>query len=691
MNQHKFSFRVGLLLILVAVMSAVFLVQLYHVQVTEASDESGAPANSFTYYTRVTAARGEILDRNGNVLVGNRASFNLALVADVLVNSDDPNEYLRQLVVLCRERGLEYADHFPVTMEKPYEYTTDEYSSTWNGYFKDFLQARDWDSDISAPQLVKRMRERYDIPVDWSEEDARAVVSIRYEMALRYCTILPTYIFLEDVDSASLAAITDLNVPGLNVETSTVREYYTDRAPHILGYTGKMDRDEWAYYKDLDYEMDATVGKAGLERAFEEQLHGRDGLRKTVISADGTILEESYVTEPIAGNNVELSIDLNLQATAEDKLEEMILWLRENGLGSKKQGMDAEGGACVVMKVKTGEILASASYPDYDLKTFSENYNELLTAEYDPLINRVTQGLYPPGSIFKMVTTVAAIDSGVIDRYFQVEDKGIYMRFADVGYYPRCMLYTTAGASHGVINCMQALAVSCNYYFYEIGWLAGIDKIDATAKALGLGESTGVEIYEEIGHRANPEVKDKLYTGDYSVWYGGDVVSAAIGQSEHLYTPLQLCSYVCALANKGIRYQATFLRRVISADYQELMEEKQPTVMSTLDISDEAYAAYSEGMRMSVTEWNGTSHSVFSDYPIKVCAKTGTAEHGSGGSDNGSYVLYAPMDDPEIAIMIYVQKGAQGGNLGRIAKSILDVYFSASSAVDTVPFENRVD
>lgn len=691
MNQHRFSVRVTALLVLIAVMAGVFLVQLYQVQITGASDEDATPANSFTYYTRVTAARGEILDRNGNVLVGNRASFNLALVADVLVNSDDPNEYLRQLVLLCRERGLEYADHFPVTMEKPYEYTLDDYSSTWNTYYKQFLQKRGWDSDISAPQLVKRMRERYKIPVDWSEEDARAVISIRYEMALRYCTILPTYIFLEDVDSASLAAITDLNVPGLNVETSTVREYYTDRAPHILGYTGKMNSDQWEYYKPLGYEMDATVGQSGLELAFEEQLHGRDGLRKTVISADGTILEESYVTEPIAGNNVELSIDLNLQATAEDKLEEMILWLQENGLGSKKQGMDADAGACVVMKVKTGEILASASYPDFNLQTMSEDYNELQKADPNPLVNRVTQGLYPPGSIFKMVTTIAAIDSGVIDRFYEVEDKGIYMRFADVGYYPRCMLYTTAGATHGIINCMTALAVSCNYYFYEIGWMAGIDKIDATAKALGLGESTGVEIYEEIGHRANPEVKDKLYTGDYSVWYGGDVVSAAIGQSEHLYTPLQLCSYICALANKGIRYQATYLRRVISADYQELLEEKQPTVMSTLDISDEAYAAYSEGMRESVTYWAGTSHSVFNDYPIKVCAKTGTAEHGSGGSDNGSYVLYAPMDDPEIAIMIYVEKGAQGGNLGKIAKAILDVYFSDNSAVDTVPLENRVD
>lgn len=691
MNQHKFSVRVTVLLALVAVMAGVFLVQLYHVQITEGSAESAAPANSFTYYTRVTAARGEILDRNGNVLVGNRASFNLALVADVLVNSDNPNEYLRQLVHLCQERGLEYIDHFPVTMEKPYEYTTDQYDSIWVGYFKQFLQARDWDSDISAPQLVKRMRERYSIPVDWSEEDARAVVSIRYEMALRYCTVLPTYVFLEDVDSASLAAITDLNVPGLNVETSTVREYYTDHAPHILGRIGDMNPDEWEYYQDLDYEMDAKVGKDGLEKAFEEQLHGRDGLRKTVISADGTILEETYVTEPIAGNNVELTVDINLQALAESQLEAMILNLQRNGVGSKKQGMDAQAGACVVMKVNTGEVLASASYPTFSLKTFYEDYNKLNNQKVNPLVNRVTQGLYPPGSIFKMVTTIAAIDSGTITGDYEVTDEGIYRRFADANYYPRCMLYTTAGATHGTIDCVQALAVSCNYYFYEVGWLTGIDKIDETAKALGLGEPTGIEVYEEIGHRANPEVKDKLYTGDYSVWYGGDVVSAAIGQSENLFTPLQLCNYICTIANRGTHYQATFLKRVISADYQELLEEKQPTVLNTLNISDEAYRTYSEGMHMSTTYWAGTSYSVFNGYRMNVCAKTGTAEHGSGGSDNGSYVLYAPMENPEIAIMIYVEKGAQGGNLGNIAKAILEAYFSDDSLVDTVPLENRVD
>ncbi len=288
-----------------------------------------------------------------------------------------------------------------------------------------------------------------------------------------------------------------------------------------------------------------------------------------------------------------------------------------------------------------------------------------------------------------MVTTIAAIDSGAITRETTVYDKGIYERFADVGYTPRCMLYTTSGATHGTNNVMQAISVSCNYFFYEAGWLTGIDRIDATAKALGLGEHTGVELVEYIGHRANPETKKALYSGDYSAWYGGDTISAAIGQSEHLYTPMQLCSYTCALANKGVRYKATFLKRVISANYQQLLKENEPTVLSKLDISDEAYAAYSDGMRLAVTA--GSCNIVFGSYPVAVCAKTGTAQHGEGGSDNASYVLYAPQEDPEIAIMVYVERGAQGGNLGRAAKKVLDAYYSETNTVDTVPAENRIN
>lgn len=681
MNQHKFSFRVGVLILLIAVMSGIFGVRLYDVQVTQASQVDHTPSGSHTYRTRVTAARGEILDRNGKVLIGNRASYNLTLIYAIVFSAENPNENLRKLTNLCNELGLEMTDHFPVTMEKPYTYTTDEYSSTWNSYFKTFLDERGWDSDISAPQLIRRLKDTYHLPADWTEEEARRVISIRYELDLRRWTSLPTYVLLNDVDSVSLAAITELNIPGVNVETSTVRQYNTTYAAHILGRIGLMNAEEYEIYKEKDYAMDAYVGKEGLEKAFEDELHGTDGLRVTTISADGTVLEEYYKTVPQAGKNIELTIDIDLQKVSEDALKAHILSVREDD-------GDAEGGAVVVQQVKTGQILACASYPTFDPATYSQKYNELLETDFAPLYNRALQAAYPPGSTYKMVTTIASIDSGTIGRWVEIEDKGIYRRFEDVGYTPRCMLYTTAGATHGYVNAMEALAVSCNYYFYEVGYQTGITKIDEVAKALGLGEATGVELDESVGRRANAETKKLLYSKGYDGWYDADTVAAAIGQSENRFTPMQLACYTSALANHGTRYKATFLQRVLSSDYSELLYESTPVVASQLNISDEAYAAYTEGMRLSVTWANGTSHYYLGDYDVAVCAKTGTAEHGGNGSDNAAYVLYAPADDPQIAIAVYVEKGTPGSRLAKVARAILDAYFSTSSNVDTVPAEN---
>ncbi len=681
MNQHKFSFRVGVLILLIAVMAGIFGVRLYDVQVTQASQVDHTPSGSHTYRTRVTAARGEILDRNGKVLIGNRASYNLTLIYAIVFSAENPNENLRKLTNLCNELGLEMTDHFPVTMEKPYTYTTDEYSSTWNSYFKTFLDERGWDSDISAPQLIRRLKDTYHLPADWTEEETRRVISIRYELDLRRWTSLPTYVLLNDVDSVSLAAITELNIPGVNVETSTVRQYNTTYAAHILGRIGLMNAEEYEIYKEKDYAMDAYVGKEGLEKAFEDDLHGTDGLRVTTISADGTVLEEYYKTVPQAGKNIELTIDIDLQKVSEDALKAHILSLREDD-------GDAEGGAVVVQQVKTGQILACASYPTFDPATYSQKYNELLETDFAPLYNRALQAAYPPGSTYKMVTTIASIDSGTIGRWVEIEDKGIYRRFEDVGYTPRCMLYTTAGATHGYVNAMEALAVSCNYYFYEVGYQTGITKIDEVAKALGLGEATGVELDESVGRRANAETKKLLYSKGYDGWYDADTVAAAIGQSENRFTPMQLACYTSALANHGTRYKATFLQRVLSSDYSELLYESTPVVASQLNISDEAYAAYTEGMRLSVTWANGTSHYYLGDYDVAVCAKTGTAEHGGNGSDNAAYVLYAPADDPQIAIAVYVEKGTPGSRLAKVARAILDAYFSTSSNVDTVPAEN---
>ena len=741
MNQHKFAFRVGVLVLLIAVMAGVFSVRLHNVQITQAAEQDPTPSGSVTYHTRVTAARGEILDRNGNVLVGNRASYNLVIVREVLMSADAPNENLRRLVDLCSELGLEYTDHFPVTQEKPYAYV-DSGSSLWDSYIRTFLTERGWDTDVSAPQLIRWLKEIYHLPADWTEEECRRVISLRYELDLRrYIGTLDTYVLMTDVDALSLAAITELNIPGLNVETSSVRQYNTTLAAHILGTIGKMDGTDWETYESKGYAMDAYIGKDGLERAFEEELHGSDGTRVTTITADGNILEEHYAVDPVAGNNIETTIDLGLQKVAEESLAAKILSLRENGVGASGNGKDAEGGAVVVMKVKTGEVLACASYPTYDLSTYNTNYNELAADPYKPFNNRALGLPYPPGSTYKMVTTIAAIDSGTISRWTQIEDEGVYTRFEDAGYMPRCMLYTTTGATHGLINVMEALAVSCNYYFYEAGYRTGITAIDNTAKALGLGavfawrgrmvdepllrrvrqmlavrrvgnvlpvivavvpakaEQYGRivrarlqlpgELPEAVGRRANPETKKELYDEGHDGWYDADTVAASIGQSENRFTPLQLCSYTAALANRGVRYKATLLKRVLSSDYQELVLENQPVVASTLDISDEAYAAYSEGMREAVT--SGTAYSAFVGYDVAVCAKTGTAQHGSGGSDNASFVLYAPADDPEIAIAIYVEKGAQGGTLGTIARDILTAYFSEAGSTDTVPAENALN
>ena len=417
------------------------------------------------------------------------------------------------------------------------------------------------------------------------------------------------------------------------------------------------------------------------ELSFEEYLHGIDGIRKDVVAVDGTVISSEYIVEPVAGKNVELAIDLSIQGAAEDAMDSLITQLRAEG----GDGGDAEGAAVVVMDVRTGQILACASYPTYDLSTFREEYNNLKEAELAPLYNRALSAAYPPGSTYKMSMVVSAINAGIVNRYTEIFDAGVYTAYSSSGFRPKCLQYTNYGYGHGNINSMVALEKSCNYYFY---WLADhmeITTMDATAKALGLGEKTGVELYEALGYRANPVSKAALRNGER--WYIADQLMAAIGQSVNSFTPVQLCSYASTLANRGVRYQATFLNRVVSSDYRQVLVERSPVVLSTLEISDEAYKAYSEGMKLVAQ--SGTAKKYFANYPIQIAAKTGTAETGTG-SDNGAFVCYAPYENPEIAIVVYGEKAGHGSTMAAIAKEILDVYFADELAGDGVTGENGI-
>ena len=680
--------RAAILMAIFLVIAGLFAFRLYDLQIIQTGGKTNNQS-TFVTQTRVKAARGDILDTNGNMLVSNRASYDLVINHFVLSSATGTNNHIYRLVKCCMENNFRYADHFPISLERPFTYTLDTYNAAWQGYFQKFLASSKikLDSDITAPLLVQRLRDIYKIPAEWTEEEARRVIGIRYEMSLRGIVLsLPNYIFMEDADDESLAAVVELNVPGLAAEASTVREYNTQYAAHILGYIGAMNAEQWEKYKDIDgYSMDTQIGQSGLEAAYEQYLHGTDGIREDTVARDGTLISSRYLAEPKAGSNVEIAIDLNLQMVAEDKLKETFEAMRA---GDIRDGKDVEGGAVVAMNVKTGQCLVCASYPSYDLANMSANWDEITKDPLKPLYNRALQAAYPPGSTYKPSMVVAAINAGIINATTEIYDAGVFTKYD--GFRPACLYWSSAHASHGKITASDALKVSCNYFFYELGDRLNIRSIDATAKAMGLGEPTGVELPEALGHRANEETKAKLYKGDNAKFFAGDRILAAIGQSDNRFTPIQLCSYAMALANQGVRYKATFMNRVVSDDYRSLLAENNPQVLSTYEISQEAVAAYMKGMCSVASENGGTAYSTFKDYPIQVAAKTGTAEVIKGASDNAAFIMFAPADDPQIAIAVYGEKAGHGSSLAAIARAITDVYFDVDEIGDVLTYENKI-
>ena len=702
---------IALLLVFATILS-LYSIRLFNLQIIE-TDGKTENLDVYVTQTRVKAARGDILDRNGNILVGNRASYDLVFNHYVITSYDNTNESLMKLIEKTRELGITYMDHFPITKDRPFEYTLTEYTTAWQGYFQKYLQDRSIDSDITAPLLMQRMRERYKIPEEWNDADARAVIGLRYEFDLRGVVNLASYVFMEDVSDEHLSALLELNTPGLMVESSTVREYYTPYAAHILGTMGSMNNEQWQKvnqaYKDgvgKEYYMDAQIGQSGFEAAFETYLHGIDGLRRDTVDKNGAIISQEYYEgkEPQAGNNVETTIDINLQIIAEDALADVIDWLKnpEDSKTDKNQeqtGRDVEGAAVVVMKVKTGEILACASYPTYNPQTYNEDYNEILEADFDPLFNRAFHATYAPGSSFKMVTLYAAMELGggriKPSRLFEygetINAQGKYREYEDQGFAPACLLWNAYGRMHGVIDAAKALEVSCNYFFYYLAdWFISGATLDEAAKGFGLGEKTGIELDEAVGMRANAETKAKLYTGALATWGVGDKLNAAIGQSENRLTPLQLCVYVSTVANKGVRMKATFLNRVVAADYRTLILENEPTVASTLKMSNATYSTIVQGMKQVITGPSGTARNTMRGTSVEVAAKTGTAETGRLGSDDGSFVCFAPADDPEIAIAVFGEKAAHGATLGRVAKDVIEYYFYQAQASSVVTNENQL-
>lgn len=708
-------FRAILFLVLFAFILLLFSVRLFVVQIIETKGDND---NTQVYGTQTTvrAARGDILDRNGNILVGNRASYNLVFNHYVIKSYAQRNQALYQLVQKCKELGIEYDDHFPVSRERPFEYTLTSFNTSWQNNFQLFMSDIGLDSDVTAPLLVEKMRSRYKLPDEWSDEDARAVIGFRYEFDLRGITNLPTYVFLEDVSDQELSALLELNTPGLQVEASTVREYHTKYAAHILGYLGGMDSDEWAKFKNEGYAMDAYVGQSGFEEAFEEYLHGIDGVRYDEVNREGATTVSYYTKDPVAGNNVETTIDIEIQKVAEEALEEVMLRITNPEINTEEgedTGLDAEGAAVIVMECKTGNILACASYPTYNLATMHEDWKEIEANPLNPFFNRAFGAEYPPGSVFKMCSLISAMENystakqDMILKYGEtIVDKGVFTEYE--GFAPACLAWTSGHYTHGEIDGAYALCYSCNYFFYQLGAWNNEENVANTAEALGLGVPTGIELVEKTGRVNTAEVKKQVYgTGVNANFSAGDRVLGAIGQGENRFTPLQLAVYASTLANKGTRMKATFLSRVVSSDYRTLIYEKQPEIAYKLEMAPTTIQTYWDGMRYVITKPGGTADRYFGGvddmlddedgvWPLKgevlVYAKTGTAEHASGGSDHGAFVCFAHRKDdpePDVAIAVFGEKAAHGSSMSPVAEKILLTYYEMNAASEVTAFENQ--
>ena len=649
---------------------------------------SGANAGTLgAYTTSVDAARGDILDRNGSMLVtcrlGNDVTFNATAFPK---EQEKRNEIIISLIQLCDANGVEYIDNLPIKVSKKtgkYVFKNKDENAAYLKWLKskDVLNLNEY---ATAENCMDALIKRYDLSA-YSKEDARSLASVQVEMLRNTFNTSYPYTFAEDVPTDLITIIMENKNFYRGVE-NTAENYrvYDDGmfAPHILGRVSGITAEKYEEkQKELEEALDKASGKqeidelnrnaytisdiygsSGIELAMEDQLRGKRGTKTVTIDQDGNA-QSTFTTLPEQGNAVILTLDKNLQKVAQEALKKRVDSL--NISAARKCAA-----AVVVEDVHTGEILACATYPTYDNNEWKEKYSEWAQDETAPLWNSAVMSTYEPGSTFKPCTAIGALEEGIIDDKFKWNCTGAYTYYSDHTFY--CAHHT----AHGSNNVTDAINVSCNCFFYETGRKMGIELIDEWATKFGLGQKTGVEIPEATGHVSSPEER-KAAGG---TWYAGDVITTAIGESDNQFTLLQLANYVSTIANGGTRYTPHFIRAIKTADFKTTLQQTQPEVAQTLDISDHTLKLVREGMLKVGTI--GFCRSAFADLPVKAAAKTGTSDvvklidGKKVEGNNGFLISYAPYEDPEIAVAVVVETADSGSLTAVVAADIYDYYFS---------------
>ena len=670
--------RYFVLYVFAAVFFVMIFTRLFSLQLKSGKQYRSVSDARLSLSVPVIAPRGEITDRYGRPFVTNRTGY-FVVLEKVNETTQERHASILNVLKILTEKGstAEYEDSLPISFDSPFRFQYPKEEKNKAEQEKKFKTENGFDENSTAADVMNALCEKYKIDDNYSNKEKRLSAGVRFGMEKNGFSVSAPYTILEDADMETVTKIkehADL-FPSVAVHERPVREYlYPQTATHILGRVGKISSTEYDQLKNSGYGRNDYIGKQGAEKAFEQYLRGTDGVSSIERKIDGESTNFIESVDPIPGNTVILTLDLDLQLAAEQTLKKTVE-------ETKSSASSKNGGSVVAVDVNSGEILATASYPTYDITEFSEKYNEMAEDPSKPMFNRALSGLYEPGSTFKPITTIAAIDSGVLKPDEIMETKGEY-KYLDRTF--KCNIFRTKGITHGTINVSEAIGVSCNYFFYEVGRRTGIEKIAETAEKFGLGSLTGVELSgeEAKGKIATPENREQ----NGGKWYPGDVLQAAIGQSDNLFSPLALANYTATLANGGTNYKTKLLKAVKSETDETILKSAQPQINQMAGASKEALTAVKDGM-LKVTEPGGTAYSVFAGLPVSVAGKTGSAQ--VPGGTNGLFVGYAPAENPQIAVSVVLENGDSGTKAARVAREVLESYFEKPKTDDKKPTEEK--
>ncbi|MBR5558875.1 MAG: penicillin-binding protein [Oscillospiraceae bacterium] len=677
--QKKVIRRLALLGTVVLVIFFGYLYRLMQMQIAQGAEYLAQAEAGTTRQQLVKAARGEIVDRYGRPFAVNRSGYNIVLDGAYLPAKNEANRVILRLMDLLEECGEEWIDQLPVSMEAPFAFEEgreqeveqlkkmfdlNEYSTCEDVMYWVVRRYQLGEYDQSLGRYVLRDdKDETVILASYTPKQMRRIAGVRYGMELMEFGVASTYTFAEDVDISTVSRVKerDFEMPGVSVEESANREYVSgDLAPHIIGQVGRIYKEEYAELKNKGYRMNDMVGKEGIEKYFEDYLRGKDGTRQITLDSRGNVVSVEETEPAVPGNTVVLTLDKDLQRVAQDALEKQIKHLQQTA--PEGEGREANAGAVVVIENKTGDILACATYPSYNINEYRSNYSQLLQDTANPLWNRALMGAYSAGSTFKPAVAIAGLSEGEITGSESIYCGGVYTELGS--YQPRC-LYV-----NGPITVRNALQVSCNIFFYETGLRLGIERLNHYCAQFGLGEPTGIEIAENIGHLSSPDVKERVEPG--TPWFPADTVQSAIGQLYNQFTPLQLANYAATIGNRGRRMDVNIVRSVKTYNMDETVWENEPSVAQQVEATPQAFEVTIQGMEMA-TGPGGTSYEQWGDYPMTIASKTGTPE--TKAFPNSTYICFGPSDDPEISVAVVIEKGWHGYTGAPVAKAIFDAYF----------------